>query len=222
MPLCLDSPPGGAVVPPGRTYQLSDFVTRRDSGDRARDPVDLTLLRSFLEVVDARSVTEAARRLGLTQPAVSKQLGALERRYGNRLFHRDGRGVRPTRAGLVLAERARSIVRRLEDLETGRIATPERPVVRLGLSPTLADPAVVPLLRATPVTLPGVPPVIGQPVRCLRKLFLMRTRSPVSSSTSTPRTSTRWPEVVVPTKVHSERARPSIRVARPLVHCPSG
>jgi LysR family nitrogen assimilation transcriptional regulator len=118
--------------------------------------LDFALLRSFLAVVEARSITLAAPTLGLTQPAISKQLAALERHFGQRLLHRDGRGVRPTRAGQLLAERARTIVRRLEAIETGTAAEPDRDVVRVGLSPTVAEMAVVPLLRHIAGTHPDI------------------------------------------------------------------
>lgn len=59
-------------------------------------------LRAFHVVAETGSVTQAARRLGLTQPAVSVQLRTLERERGVRLFDRGPDGLVPTEAGEAL------------------------------------------------------------------------------------------------------------------------
>lgn len=70
----------------------------------------LALLATFCAVVDARSMSEAAARLHLTQPAVSRQIQALERELGVRLLLRGPRGVEPTPAGrAVYAHAARAL-----------------------------------------------------------------------------------------------------------------
>lgn len=63
-------------------------------------------LASFLEVARTGSVGGAAVRLHLSQPAVSKQLRALERALGAPLVERQGRGIRLTEAGRLLADHA--------------------------------------------------------------------------------------------------------------------
>ncbi|MGU3336620.1 LysR family transcriptional regulator [Methylobacterium mesophilicum] len=60
-------------------------------------------LRTFLEIYRAGSVTRAAERLGMTQPAASGHLSALEATLGKPLFLRQARGVRPTAAADDLA-----------------------------------------------------------------------------------------------------------------------
>ncbi|WP_205650152.1 LysR family transcriptional regulator [Actinoplanes solisilvae] len=67
--------------------------------------MDLDLLRTFLAVYRAGSITAAARRLGLSQPTVTAQLKALEAATGRPLFTRLPRGVTPTPAGDLLARR---------------------------------------------------------------------------------------------------------------------
>ncbi len=57
-----------------------------------------------------RSVTGGARRLLLTQPAVSRQLQALEREIGGPLLERRALGVEATPAGLLLAREARRLL----------------------------------------------------------------------------------------------------------------
>jgi DNA-binding transcriptional LysR family regulator len=63
------------------------------------------------------SVTAAARALHLTPSAVSQQIAKLEREVGQSLVARDGRGIRLTNVGMLLAARARSVLDTLEELE---------------------------------------------------------------------------------------------------------
>jgi len=84
-------------------------------------------MQSFLQVAKTGSVTRAASLLGLTQPAVSKQIRALESAAGCALLERAGRGVTLTAAGASLAEVGRHAaalfadhVRALEDLQQGQ------------------------------------------------------------------------------------------------------
>ncbi|MBR7094680.1 MAG: LysR family transcriptional regulator [Clostridia bacterium] len=64
--------------------------------------------RTFLAVAEAGSISEAARRLFVSQPAVSAELAALEAALGVPLFARSRRGVQLTEAGRVLIEYVRS------------------------------------------------------------------------------------------------------------------
>ena len=77
--------------------------------------MELHHLRSFREVVRARSFTAAAKRLFLTQPGVSQQVKALETEVGERLLVRTGKDVRPTPAGEVLLEAAERALSLLDD-----------------------------------------------------------------------------------------------------------
>jgi LysR family transcriptional regulator, carnitine catabolism transcriptional activator len=76
--------------------------------------MDERRLRVFLAVIDEGGVTRAARKLRTAQPSVSQTLRALERECGVELFHRVGRGLRPTPAGEALVGPARQAVRSLE------------------------------------------------------------------------------------------------------------
>jgi DNA-binding transcriptional LysR family regulator len=68
---------------------------------------DWTLVRSFVAVLDAGSLTGAARRLGARQPTLSRHVAELESQLGAPLFERTGRGVVPTALALQIAEAAR-------------------------------------------------------------------------------------------------------------------
>lgn len=61
--------------------------------------MDTRQLAAFCAVVERRSFSQAADRLGVTQPAVSLQVRALEERLGQQLLDRSGRRVEPTEAG---------------------------------------------------------------------------------------------------------------------------
>lgn len=76
-----------------------------------------TELTSFIRTCETGSFSAAARELGLSQPAVSLQIRALEQRLGVRLFNRTTRHVSPTEAGNRYLERARDILERLEEAD---------------------------------------------------------------------------------------------------------
>ena len=61
--------------------------------------MDTRQLAAFCAVVERRSFSQAADRLGVTQPAVSLQVRTLEKRLGTQLLDRSGRRVEPTEAG---------------------------------------------------------------------------------------------------------------------------
>ena len=76
----------------------------------------LTGLRVLRAVADRGSFTAAARDLGYTQSAVSRQVAALEREAGSPLFDRTG-GVRLTRQGLIMLRHARVILDEISSAE---------------------------------------------------------------------------------------------------------
>src|SRR5215470_10430302 len=72
--------------------------------------MDTRQLAAFCAVVERRSFSQAAERLGVTQPAVSLQVRALEKRLGTQLLDRSGRRVEPTEAGLKLYKSAQRLL----------------------------------------------------------------------------------------------------------------
>ncbi len=79
--------------------------------------LDLWTLRILVEVADRGSFSAAAQALVLTQPAVSRQIGGLEKRLGVALFRRVPRGVTPTTAGGTAVDLARGVLARLDAME---------------------------------------------------------------------------------------------------------
>lgn len=85
---------------------------------RDRTP-DLESLDLLVTIADAGSIGRAADRLGISQPAASTRMKALERRLGVRLLDRDTGGSRLTSAGSVVVGMARPLLTAAADLATG-------------------------------------------------------------------------------------------------------
>lgn len=120
--------------------------------------MDIASLRAFVAVADARSFSEAALHLGLTQPAVSKRIQTLESSLGSKLFDRVGRQVIPTEAGRELLPRAERILVELDDTQraianlAGNIAG----TLRIGTSHHIGLHHLPPVLRRFTGQYPGV------------------------------------------------------------------
>jgi DNA-binding transcriptional LysR family regulator len=97
------------------------------------------LLQTFLEVADAGQISEAARRLHLSQPAVTGQIRRLESNLERTLFIRTPRGVSLTPEGARLRDRLHGVFAELEEivleLDSKRVVTG---VVTIGASTTVA------------------------------------------------------------------------------------
>ena len=78
--------------------------------------MDTRQLAAFCAVVERRSFSKAAERLGVTQPAISLQVRALEKRLGAQLLDRSGRRVEPTEAGWRLYRGAQRLLQLEEQL----------------------------------------------------------------------------------------------------------
>src|SRR2546423_4563183 len=110
--------------------------------------MDTRQLSAFCEVVERKSFSQAAERLGVTQPAVSLQVRALEKRLGAKLLDRSGRRVEPTEAGQRLyraAQRMLAIEGQLLEEVTGAEQGELRGELALGAS-TGPGGTVVPVL----------------------------------------------------------------------------
>lgn len=72
----------------------------------------LDQLRIFVAVAERQHITKAAQALNLAQSAVSASISALEERHTTRLFHRVGRGIELTEAGLLFVPEAKAVLAR--------------------------------------------------------------------------------------------------------------
>jgi DNA-binding transcriptional LysR family regulator len=80
--------------------------------------LDARRMQMLRAVVTSGSVSAAADNLGYTPSAISQQVSTLEREAGTPLLEKIGRGVRPTPAGALLAERAGQLAELLRETET--------------------------------------------------------------------------------------------------------
>ena len=100
----------------------------------------LEQLRIFACVAELENMTAAARRLNLTQSAVSAAIAALEDRYGVKLFHRVGRGIELNEAGKAFLAEAGNVLKHSSVAETvlKELGGLERGSLRLIASQTIA------------------------------------------------------------------------------------
>jgi DNA-binding transcriptional LysR family regulator len=111
--------------------------------------MDLRKLRHAVVIAEEGSFARSARRLGLTQPALSRSIQGLEATLGLRLFDRTGAGAHPTQAGTLLLDHAHLLLReeaRLRNLAV-QLARGDTGRVVFGISPMLT-PALGTVLAA--------------------------------------------------------------------------
>ncbi|MER5769883.1 LysR substrate-binding domain-containing protein [Streptomyces sp. NPDC001985] len=107
--------------------------------------IELRHLRCFLAIAEESSVTRAARRLHLTQPAVSRSLAALEKYVGTRLVDRSTHHLALTTEGRVFRDKAAAAVAAFDDaLDPSGL---RRRPLRLGHAWSALGPYTTPLLR---------------------------------------------------------------------------
>jgi DNA-binding transcriptional LysR family regulator len=97
--------------------------------------MELREMRAFVAVVEEGGLSAAARRLHLSQPALSQTISTLERQLGVRLLERRSTGVQPTDAGMTLLAEARAVLARY-DQAVAAVAgqrTADGSVLRLGI-----------------------------------------------------------------------------------------
>jgi len=111
-------------------------------------PFDLRSLEIFLAVCETGAMSQAARALGMTQPAVSQSIGELERRLGYDLFDRTVRPLAVTLAGSLLRQRASALIAEarqigplLRETEHGKL-----PLIRVGMVDSLSRALTAPLV----------------------------------------------------------------------------
>jgi LysR family hydrogen peroxide-inducible transcriptional activator len=113
-------------------------------------PLEIHQLRYFVAVAETGSFTQAAERVGVTQPTLSEQIMRLESRQhgiGQRLFDRLGRKIVLTEAGHRLLQHAQRILAAVQEAERALHDIGEQGVLHIGAIPTVA-PFVLPKVLA--------------------------------------------------------------------------
>jgi len=122
------------------------------------DNLDWNQLKAFLETAQTGSLSAAARKLGLTQPTLSRQVAAIEQRMGVTLFERVGKRMALTHTGLDLLEHARAMGTAAEALAmtaTGR-SQAVAGVVSISATDVMATHLLPPLVRRLRDQEPGI------------------------------------------------------------------
>jgi DNA-binding transcriptional LysR family regulator len=120
--------------------------------------VELRHLRYFAAVAELRNVTQAARRLHVAQPALSRQIQDLEEELGLQLIERSTRGIKLTEAGEFFADEARAVLARADEaLQAVRaLARGEIGELRVGYAPSPTTEILPRALTTFQKVAPGV------------------------------------------------------------------
>jgi LysR family transcriptional regulator, nitrogen assimilation regulatory protein len=111
--------------------------------------MELLELRYFVTVADAGSFSRASVKLGMTQPALSRQIQKLEEELRTNLFYRHGRGVTLTDAGRKLSDVVRPVMQQLADIKEEILEEGDRPagMVAFGVPPSIGNTLAAPLAQ---------------------------------------------------------------------------
>lgn len=112
-------------------------------------PVDLlAAFRTFVRVAEAGSFSAVAREQGTTQPAISRQIAALEEHLGSRLIQRTTRSLTLTEDGRDLLDHAREVLQTVEEAEAaiGRRRSAPVGLVRIAVPTTFGRFYIIPRL----------------------------------------------------------------------------
>ena len=120
--------------------------------------MDLRDLRYFVNVAQHLGFSRAAIHLNVSQSALSRQIGALERELDVRLFDRIGRRIALTPAGMDLLARGQAILRDVSAMKAraGELAGGTKGVIRLGATPQTLESLLARVLAEYRKTAPGV------------------------------------------------------------------
>ena len=106
----------------------------------SKQDIDFSSLKAFLEVSQDCNMSAAAKRLGITQPAISSSIHKLEEALGTPLFDRTSRPISLTQAGRILQNRSAEILTSLEGLATEVMQSMHgvTPHLRIGTSDSIS------------------------------------------------------------------------------------
>ncbi|QEL27321.1 LysR family transcriptional regulator (plasmid) [Bosea sp. F3-2] len=111
--------------------------------------MDIAQLKTLIHVAELGSLSRAADRLNIVQPALSRQIRQLETELGVPLFERHGRGMVITDIGREVLEHAIRILAEMDAIRTTARSTGTslRGTVAIGTTPTVAEIVTVPLVK---------------------------------------------------------------------------
>lgn len=116
----------------------------------------LKQLHIFLAVAETLQMSEAARRLYISQPTVSQTISELEREFDTVLFHREPKYLRLTPAGQQLMEHARALEDSYIKLENSMRSTPQKRILRVGATLTVGNTLIAQVLQRLKAECPDI------------------------------------------------------------------
>jgi LysR family nitrogen assimilation transcriptional regulator len=120
--------------------------------------LDLRQLQFFVRAIECASISRAAQSLNMAQPSLSQRIRELEDELGVALLDRFPHGVRATEAGALVADRARAILRLVDNMSSEAKSVGREPVgeVVIGLPTTAALHLTLPLVEVTRARYPKI------------------------------------------------------------------
>lgn len=134
-----------------------------------RSELDLSLLRTFVAIIETGGLTSAGRIVGRSQPAITHQMKRLAQAVGRPLFVSDRRRLTLTRDGELLLESARALLRLNDEMLTAFTSPAIEGHVALGTPDLYAAYLLPSILGRFSKAYPG----IEIELRCQRSIFLM-------------------------------------------------
>jgi LysR family nitrogen assimilation transcriptional regulator len=144
--------------------------------------VDIRSLQLYLAVLEHGSITKAAERSHVTQPALGLHIRKLEHQFGVQLVQRHSRGITATEAGEKFAVHARAIIDRMKLAEaemTQFAATPSGEII-VGMTPSVRETIADQLLERVSKNLQGVRLIIKEALSEVLVKHLMASRIDVA------------------------------------------
>jgi len=126
--------------------------------------MDFRQIQYFLCLFEEGSITRAANRLNIVQPAVSMQLSRLEKEIGQKLFYRTAQGITPTTTGRFLHEQLLPIMRDLADVQSRAASLGEKLYgkVEIGILSSVALAVLGPAIQSFLVKTPDVEIIVRE------------------------------------------------------------
>lgn len=117
--------------------------------------MELRQLRYFVAVAETGNISRAAQKIFLTQPALSRQIKALEEEIGQCLLERQAHSVRLTPAGEIMLREAREMLQHAEQVIERVRASSAGGRLRIGYAPSLASGMLSPAVASFTQVHPG-------------------------------------------------------------------
>lgn len=120
--------------------------------------MDIQQLKTIIHVEELGSLSKAAERLNVAQPALSRQIRLLEEELGVHLFNRHGRGMVITPIGEAVLGHAATIMREMDAIRSTAAAakTTLSGKVEIGMTPTVSEFVIAPLMEQTKARHPNL------------------------------------------------------------------